>query len=220
MNQYSKNSLLNLTGVKLNDNDMNILINLGLTYQKCRAIVLANNALRENSILKLFSSLKWNETLTQLVISNNPLSDMAMKCLCDSLSYHNRTLKEIVLRSNEISDQGLINFSDTLKSNETLMSIGLQENRIGDQSIQYLCKILFSYPNSVESLSLYSNKLITDLSVQSFIQIIQKKIPLKSLWIWDCQLSDQAKDQIKQLAQSNIDLDLKFEVPRSCLDGK
>ena len=212
IDQYGRNSLISLNNIKLNGNDMNILIDFGLIYQKCHAIILGNNSLTINSTLKLFSSLSWNGTLTKLVISNNPLSDESMKCLCDSLSYYNRTLKEIVLRSNEISDQGLIYFSDTLKSNETLITIGLQENRISDQSIQYLSTILFSYPNSVENLSLYSNKLITDLSVQSFIQITQKTIPLKSFWIWDCQLSDQGKDQIKQSTQSNIHLDLILQV--------
>ena len=133
-----------------------------------------------------------------------------MKCLCKYLSYDNRTLKELVLSSNEISDQGLIHLSDVFKSNETLTTIGLQSNRIGDQSIQYFSKILVTYPNSIENLLLYSNPLITDSSVQHFIDIIQKKTALQMLWICGCQLSNQGKEQIKQSIQSNIHLDLKL----------
>ena len=136
------------------------------------------------------------------------LSDLSMEYFFQSLSNLNRTLKELILSNNQITDQGFIYLSNLFKSNKILITIGLQNNLITDQSIEYLANILSSYSNSIENLSLYSNQGITDSSIQSFINIINKKHPLKYLWIEDCQLSQQGKEKLIQSIPSHLHLSL------------
>ena len=97
-----------------------------------------------------------------------------------------------------------------LKSNETLIAIGLQDNQITDKSIEYFCEIIQVYNKVIEEISLYSNKLITDLSIDYINNMIKNNKSLKTFWIWDCQLSKQGKYKLQQSIQDKIDFDLRL----------
>jgi Ran GTPase-activating protein (RanGAP) involved in mRNA processing and transport len=96
------------------------------------------------------------------------------------------------------------------KSNQTLISIGLQNNQITDQSMEYFEQILTFYNKTIQEISLYSNKFITDSSIQSIINILNKNNSLNTFWLWDCQLSEQGKYQIQQSIQNKINFDLRL----------
>ncbi len=116
----------------------------------------------------------------------------------------------MILSSNQINDEGLCYLSDMFKSNQTITVFGLQDNQITDQSIEYFCKIIQFYNKTIEEISLYSNKLITDLSVDHINNMITNNNSLKTFWIWDCQLSKQGKHQLQQSIQTKIDFDLRL----------
>jgi Ran GTPase-activating protein (RanGAP) involved in mRNA processing and transport len=97
------------------------------------------------------------------------------------------------------------------KSNQTLISIGLQNNQITDQSIQYFEQIITFYNKTIQEISLYSNKLITDSSIPFIINIINKSNSLNAFWLWDCQLSQNGINQIQQSIQNKINFDLRLE---------
>jgi Ran GTPase-activating protein (RanGAP) involved in mRNA processing and transport len=166
--------------------------------------------LTSNSFIKLFSSLNINQTLTILSISHNNLSDQSIQYLSQSLSFNNSTLKKLILSSNQITDQGLLYLSDMLKSNETLIAIGLQDNQITDKSIEYFSEIIQVYNKVIEEISLYANKLITDLSIDFINNMIKNNQSLKTFWIWDCQLSKQSKYKLQQSIQDKTDFDLRL----------
>lgn len=205
------NCLINLNGEILNDNDIDIIINNGLINKRSQSIILKNNFLSFNSIEKLSLHLNINKYLTKLIITNNQLSDLSIKSLSESLSFNNSTLKQLNLGSNQLDDQSLIYLSDMLKSNQTIISIGLQDNQITDESIQYFSSVIENFNKSIEDISLYSNKLITDLSIQSLSNMINQNNSLNTLWIWDCQLSEQGKQEIQQSIQIKNHFELKLE---------
>ncbi|CAF3549624.1 unnamed protein product [Rotaria sp. Silwood1] len=202
--------LVNLNGQKINDHDIDIVINKALINKQCQSLILWNNCLTSYSISRLFSFLNMNITLKKLSISNNHLSDESIKSLSESLSFKNVTLKELVLSSNEITDQGLIYLSDMLKTNETLIVLGLQDNNITDKAIQYLCQVIQSDNKTIEEISLYSNKLITDTSIDYIFNMITNNQSLKTFWIWNCHLSKQGKHKLQQSIQSKSDFDLRL----------
>lgn len=208
--QCQTNSLINLIGEKLNDNDIELIMNKYLTNRKYQSLILWNNSLTSNSFIKLFSSLNINQTLTILSISHNNLSDQSIQYLSQSLSFNNSTLKKLILSSNQITDQGLLYLSDMLKSNETLIAIGLQDNQITDKSIEYFSEIIQVYNKVIEEISLYANKLITDLSIDFINNMIKNNQSLKTFWIWDCQLSKQSKYKLQQSIQDKTDFDLRL----------
>ena len=203
-------SLINLNGEAMNDNDIEIVINIALINKQCQSIIFSNNNLTSNSILKFSSHLNWNKTLQILNISKNKLSDRSIEYLCQSLSFNNTTLKKLILTANEISDQAFIYLSDMLKSNQTLISMGLQDNQITDKSIEYFSYVMRVHNNTIQEISLYSNKLITDLSVDFIINIFNNNHSLNTFWLWDCQLTKQGKDKIQQSIQSKINFELRL----------
>ncbi|CAF3499030.1 unnamed protein product [Rotaria sp. Silwood1] len=202
--------LVNLNGQKINDHDIDIVINKALFNKQCQSLILWNNCLTSYSISRLFSFLNMNITLKKLSISNNHLSDESIKSLSESLSFKNVTLKELVLSSNEITDQGLIYLSDMLKTNETLIVLGLQDNNITDKAIQYLCQVIQSDNKTIEEITLYSNKLITDTSIDYIFNMITNNQSLKTFWIWNCHLSKQGKHKLQQSIQWKSDFDLRL----------
>ena len=208
--QCPTNSLINLIGEKLDDNDIELIINKYLTNEKYQSLILWNNSLTSNSFIKLFSSLNINKTLTILSISHNNLSDQSIQYLSQSLSFNNSTLKKLILSSNQITDQGLNYLSDMLKSNETLIAIGLQDNQITDKSIEYFSEIIQVFNKVIEEISLYSNKLITDSSIDFIDNMIKNNQSLKTFWIWDCQLSKQSKHKLQQSIEDKTDFDLRL----------
>jgi len=210
MSTFETHSLINLNGEILNDNDIDIVIQIGLINKLCQSIILSNNNLRFNSIIKLSSHLNFNKTLQILNISDNQLSDQSIQCLCQSLQFNNTTLKKLILNSNKITDQGLRYLSNMFKSNQTLISIGLQNNQITDQSIEYFQQIITLYNKTIQEISLYSNKFVTDSSIEFLINIINKSNSLNSFWLWDCQLSEKGKNQIQQSIQNKINFDLRL----------
>jgi Ran GTPase-activating protein (RanGAP) involved in mRNA processing and transport len=198
-------SLINLNGLKVNDNDIEIVLNKGLFDKQCQSLILWNNCLTTYSISRLSSILNENKSLTKLSLVNNHLNDQSIEYLSSSLSLSNCTLKELILGSNQITDQGLIYLSNMLKINETLIGLGLQNNQITDQGIQYLSKVK---NDSIEQISLYSNKLITDDSINYITNILHKNKSLNQFWIWDCQLSKQGINQLRQSIQTKINFQL------------
>ncbi|CAF2215851.1 unnamed protein product [Rotaria magnacalcarata] len=201
--------MVNLNGEKINDDNIEVVIKAALIKKQCQSLILWNNHLTCYSISRLSSALCMNKSLTKLSISKNHLSDSAIKDLSESLSFNNCTLKQLVLSSNEITDQGLIYLSDMLKTNEHLIMLGLQDNKITDKAIQYLSQIIQFKNQVIEEISLYSNKSITDGSVDDIFNMIRHNQSLTTFWIWDCQLSEQGKDKLQQSIQDKNNFDLQ-----------
>lgn len=203
-------SLVNLNGETINDDGIDIVINTALIKKQCQSLILSNNNLTENSIRKLSIPLSSNVALRILRISNNHLSDSAMKVLSEALKIRNLTLEELILSSNEISDQGLIYLSDMLIINDTLIVLGLQENKITDKSVKYLSNVIQFKNKVIKEISLYSNRSITDASVDDMANMLQNSQSLKRFWLWDCQISEKGIEKLQQSVQSKINFDLQL----------
>ena len=203
-------SLINLNGEKLNDNDIDIVIQTGLITKACHSLVLSSNNLSLNSIRKLSLHLNYNKTLRKLILTNNQLSEAAIQTLADCLAFDNRTLEVLNLSSNQLNGECLVSLSNMLKSNQTIRSIGLHENKLTNQSIEYFSKVMQKFNKTLEDISLYSNEFITDASVQSICDMIKNNQTLKILWIWDCQLSEQGKQQIREAIEDKLSFDLQI----------
>lgn len=203
-------SLVNLNGETINDDGIDIVINTALITKQCQSLILSNNNLTENSIRKLSIPLSSNVALRILRISNNHLSDSAMKVLSEALKIRNLTLEELILSSNEISDQGLIYLSDMLIINDTLIVLGLQENKITDKSVKYLSNVIQFKNKVIKEISLYSNRSITDASVDDMANMLQNSQSLKRFWLWDCQISEKGIEKLQQSVQSKINFDLQL----------
>ncbi len=82
-----------------------------------------------------------------------------------------------------------------LKTNKILISLGLDENDIGNRGLQLLANALNQYNNNLQELYLVKNKMASYLSVDFLVQ-------MNRLWIDDCNLSLKEKEKLRQTIHS------------------
>ena len=97
-------------------------------------------------------ALKYNKTLKGLDVSNNNIFEDGVKKISELL-LENNTLCELVLNGNFVSDEGALSLSPVLQKNK-LRALYLQNCHIGDLGIQsLLSSLLLSSPSSSSSSS-------------------------------------------------------------------
>ncbi len=95
-----------------------------------------------------------------------------------------------------------------LKTNRTLTHLWLEQNRIDDRGVQILFGILARHNWSLECLSLFSNKLISDLSIPAIIDMLRLNQSLQKLDINDCNLTDIGEGKLQEMIKSKQDFEL------------
>ena len=202
-------SLINLSGEVIHDDDqsMEILLQRAIRDRQCHSLLLSRNSLSTTSIHRLAQELTFNQTLHTLILSHNNLSFASIEFLSQALSINNFTLKQLTLSSNQLDDRSIESISAMLKTNQSLIILGLQENRFSDRSLQHLSQVLQHENQTLEQLFLHSNPSITDLSLPFIKPIFQYNQSLRVFDIHNCQLSIQGKQQLQHLT---TDVDLRF----------
>jgi Ran GTPase-activating protein (RanGAP) involved in mRNA processing and transport len=89
-----------------------------------------------------------------------------------------------------------------IKRTETLTTLRLNDNRISDEGVKLLANVL-SYPRRyLQKLYLHNNKLITDLSVEVLINMLEQNQSLNILWLIDCSITSHGRQRLQEAAAS------------------
>eukprot|EP00761_Pharyngomonas_kirbyi_P000460 gb/GECH01000460.1/.p1 GENE.gb/GECH01000460.1/~~gb/GECH01000460.1/.p1 ORF type:complete len:406 (+),score=75.17 gb/GECH01000460.1/:1-1218(+) len=97
--------------------------------------------LGEDGIIILSQNLiNNNETIEELILDENEMTNTALECLAQSLM-NNKHIKRISLAGNIFTDQGWIILGEALKYNKSLLEINLSGK-----------KLLSGFPNFIEAL--------------------------------------------------------------------
>lgn len=96
-----------------------------------------------------------------------------------------------------------------LKTNRMLTWLWLSGNEIGDHGVALLSNTLANHNLSLEWLFLNSNKSITDLSIDSTITMLQRNHSLKTIYLNNCNLSDESKQKLQKITKLKKDFDLE-----------
>ncbi|CAF3424861.1 unnamed protein product [Rotaria socialis] len=141
------------------------------------------------------------------------LENHSQNCLqCNKKSLSNADLKKESLIVRKTLDNLPVKCRSCFQENirRAKFSQHMQEiyNKITDKAIQYLSQIIQFKNQVIEEISLYSNKSITDGSVDDIFNMIRHNQSLKTFWIRDCQLSEQGKDKLQQSIQDKNNFDL------------
>ncbi|CAF1446473.1 unnamed protein product [Adineta steineri] len=193
------NSFIDLSVRELIDQDMPIIIQRAIIDKKCKGLYLTGNKISSQSISILSDTLYNNITLVELDLSDNYLSDNGVKILMDVLLTNKTILKKLHLGSNNISDQGVQYLTDMLKTNQSLTHLMLNRNSITNHGVNLLSNVLALQNISLEVLSLSSNSLITDLSVDSLIIMLKHNETLKEFDIQCCNISNINNQRLQQI---------------------
>ena len=111
----------------------------------------------------------------------------------------NKLCKSLDLERNRITSSGAYDLADMLKVNNTLKKLRLGYNQLGDHGASTICDVLKRHNNTLTYLQLRNNG-ITDSSVDTIIQMIEKNQSLESLALENNLLSKENRVKIETAA--------------------
>ncbi|XP_038129253.1 NLR family CARD domain-containing protein 3-like isoform X2 [Cyprinodon tularosa] len=147
--------LLDLTGSKMQDSELQILIQ-GMESPCCelQSLLLASCRLSEVSCGALASVLQTNRCLTELDLSyNDSLQDSGVALLSAGLAGSSK-LETLKLRNCKLTEISCASLHPALKSS-LLKHLDLSQNRVEDAGVLQLCVSLEDPGCSLQSLSLH-----------------------------------------------------------------
>ena len=185
----------------LTDADMEFVIKEAIIGKQCTMLWLTENQLHSRSVSLLAAALSNTVTLEGLSLCNNGITDSDVLQLAKELSTKTSTLHRLALTSNNISDHGVQYLADMLTSNETLAQLWLGCNHITDQGVQLLMKTLAERNRTLQVLSLSSNTMITDSSLEFLLEMLDRNQTLRVVCLLKCSLSETSKEALRQAAK-------------------
>jgi len=168
INQSSTESI-ELNNMNLNDQDIPFIIQKVIKKKKCTSLSLSTNKITADGIRMSVDALKTNKKLTHLILSSNPIGDEGIKYII-----------EIIL------------------NNKTLYHLSLSDTDITDNGMKILANALGSNATSLRCLDMRSNKLITDLSVDPLLEMVDHNETLSACRLDNCDISQHGKDKLKE----------------------
>ena len=160
---------MDLSNMNLTDEDILIVVQKAIRKKKCTSLSLASNKITADGVRMLFDTLKSNQRLTHLILSGNPIGDEGVRYITQLIA-SSRTIYHLALSDTGITDQGLQGLATTLQANVTFL----------------------------RCLDLRSNALITDLSVNPLLQMVEHNETLSACRLDNCGLSQEGKDKLRE----------------------
>ncbi len=185
-----------------------IIIQQGIINKQCTILDLSGNEITCEGVILLADALNNNLTIKELILYNNRIGDKGIRALALELSINNSTLKKLNLGFNDITDDGAQHLAQMLKTNRTLTHLSLQQNHIGDRGTQLLAGVLARHNWSLELLTLFSNKFLSDLSVTALSDMLRLNQSLQKLDIDDCNLTDTSEAKLQEIIKSKKNFEL------------
>lgn len=177
---------------------MAIVIQRAVFDKKCPALHLTGNKLSGDSLSLLSDALYSATTLVELDLSDNHIANPGVRNLIRVLSSNKARLQKLHLGSNQISDEGVQLLADMLKANRSLTHLMLNRNQITSDGVHSLSNALALHNTTLRVLSLASNQLIADMSVDSLIAMLKENSTLQGLDVRWCGLSQQGDQRLRR----------------------
>jgi len=163
---------------------------------------LQSNSITEKGAEYLAEMLRYNPAILKLGLDYNQIGDKGVDKICSALNLNENTrLKALYLDSNKITDDGACYLAELLQSNQSLIGFTLAINDISDSGVQQLIQTLIDSNPRITGFNIFSNKRITDASLDSFLQLFNQSRRLNLYKLYDCGFSENGKDQLKAVAE-------------------
>ncbi|CAF0836502.1 unnamed protein product [Adineta ricciae] len=214
---------LDLRNNSIGDLGMQILLPQ-IIRSNLKILKLESNGITSEGAQYLAELVRCNRTLTELYLSQNRLGDVGVELLTNALNEDKRahadhdnkdvapkpsTLQHLYLGDNDITDIGIGYLANMLKSNRTLTWLWLSNNQITNPGLQILSSVLINDNFTLQWLFLNSNKGIDDGSLDTFASLFKYNLSLKTIYLYDCNLSDAVKQTLHRLTRYKRDFDLE-----------
>ena len=206
--QCKPQSTVDLKEQNLTDEDMEIVVREAMINKQCTDLNLNYNKITSIGASIIADALNNNITLEVLYLMGNLLSDMGVRTLTKVLSLNNSKVGALALQSTGITDEGAEHVAEMLKTNTKLGGLQLGWNEIGDRGVQRLADALTHHNTTIYLLFLDRNKKVSDLSVDSLVEMLKHNQRLTRLNLEECNLSEKGKDRLRQTVKSKKGFDL------------
>jgi Ran GTPase-activating protein (RanGAP) involved in mRNA processing and transport len=177
--------------------------------KQCKGLNLWGNLFTDQSISTLASVLNKNQTLRELDLSRNHLSDKGVHIISKVLSLDNCLLKEIDLSSNKITDKGVEYIADMLRKNNTLERLSLNDNEITDHGLRLLADALTDNKKlkqlKLEQSPHEPNPRITRTGVERILDLLKDNHTLKEIYLKG-HVNKQIKSELEEDAALKTDI--------------
>ncbi|CAF3796738.1 unnamed protein product [Adineta steineri] len=181
LNKYDElnvDGILNVSSLNVTDNDVPLIIQRAFKNEKKKCV--------------------------QLILRDNTLTSKGVKILVDQLLPIPNNLKSLYLSGNpDIGDVGIEHLSRLLQTNRSITILALHCTGITNQGVRILSNILchdkMGSTACLEKLYISFNKLITDESLETLIQILEQNQTLKLFSLQNCSLSDNARRRLRKV---------------------
>ncbi|CAF2220004.1 unnamed protein product [Rotaria magnacalcarata] len=191
------------------DQDISMIVSQIIVAKKCTELWLYGNKITSKGVSILAKSLINNSTLQSLDLSFNQIYDVGVFELTRALSSNQKSsLMFLYLSKNGIGNDGASYLSEMLKTNQSLKELWLSNNEVGNEGVKKLAGALAYHDKKLKFLSLSMNIFITDLCIDSLIEMLKHNQTLKELWIEDCNLTEEGKMRL----QETVDRKKNFKI--------
>jgi Ran GTPase-activating protein (RanGAP) involved in mRNA processing and transport len=201
-------STVNLYKQNLINEDMEIVVQEAIINKQCKTLILSWNKITSVGASIIAEALNHNTTLEKLHLNGNHLSDTGVHSLTKTLALNNSKLQTLDLQSTGIKDEGAKHLTKMLKINTTLTGLLVGGNDISNRGIELLANALTYHNDTLLDLYLDRNKPENDLRADSLVEMLQKNRTLKTLCIYMCNLPDNEKEKLRDIAQSKNGFEL------------
>ncbi|KAM6159439.1 ribonuclease inhibitor [Rhynchocyon petersi] len=195
---------------------------------------LANCGVTTANCKDLCSILASKDSLQMLDLGENRLGDAGVATLCPGLLSPNSKLRTLWLWECDLSTVSCKELSQVLRTKKSLKELSLAGNELGDQGARLLCEVLQEPGSGLESLWVkscglseaccpdlstmltknrsllelqLSNNKLGNAGVQHLCQgLSQPGVTLRSLWLGDCDVTDDGCMPLAALLLSNHSL--------------
>ncbi|KAJ1484317.1 hypothetical protein T484DRAFT_1894507 [Baffinella frigidus] len=147
------------------------------------------------------------EGVRELSLFNSAVGDEGITAFADHLADHagEGVLEKVSLGGNVLSPKSMVRVSEWLRFDQSLRTLDLQLNRIGDAGVRLLAGSLV-HSKSLSALNLQGN-LISVAGVEVLVAAVRARPPehavLEELWLGFNPLGDEAAVCLSTLALSN-----------------
>ncbi|CAF1424060.1 unnamed protein product [Adineta ricciae] len=195
-----KREHLVLESMNLNDQDMEIVVKLGLIEKNCGTIDLCNNMITSVGASILAQVLPGRYFFC-LKLDGNRILDAGVQSLAKGLGTDSGAVKILNLNSVGMSDAGCEYLAEMLQRNPYNMYLTLNDNDISDRGVRILLETIMSPDCNTSLLTLSGNKRITDASVDIICSSMFARHYFLQMHVRNCGFSSAGKEKLQLAAQ-------------------
>ncbi|CAF0901442.1 unnamed protein product [Adineta steineri] len=194
-------SKLSLESMNLNDQDMEIVVKLGIVEKQCMILNLTDNAITSVGTSILSQVFLDNQTFKSLILDRNRILDAGVEFIARGLANANLCFRTLYLDSVGMSDTSCEYLAEMIRRNHGIIYLWLNNNEISDRGVQVLFETIKSCDCGIVMIALSGNTLTTDASVDIICSAMFENRAFHQIHICNCGLSTAGKERLQVAAQ-------------------